>query len=238
MRLQTDDGERVFIVNGSPVLDGFGKPTGAIATFDDLTELEQKSRELERTLVLLEKSQYEIRLQNEQLGLENEQLEVEAAHDPLTGVANRRAFMEVIEAAFAVAQETDRNCCCIMADIDRFKKVNDTHGHSMGDEVIQRIAEALGSQVRASDCVCRYGGEEFCIVLPDLAVEVATQIAERIRKKVEATGFASIPVTLSLGVSSISFGATSTGELIEQADEALHASKEGGRNRVTRWDRR
>jgi diguanylate cyclase (GGDEF)-like protein/PAS domain S-box-containing protein len=231
MRLQTDEGERIFGVNGSPVLDGWGNPTGAIATFDDLTELEEKTRELERTLVLLEKSQYEIRLQNEQL-------QVEASHDPLTGIANRRAFMEAVELAFEVAQEADRNCCCIMVDIDHFKKVNDTYGHATGDDVIRRVAEALGTQVKPGDCVSRYGGEEFCIVLPDVNITAATQIAERIRKKIEAPRFASIPVTVSLGVSSIVFGATTANELIAQADEALYASKEGGRNLVTRWDRR
>ena len=163
---------------------------------------------------------------------------MEATSDPLTGVANRRAFMDAVEVAFSTARRTDRNCCCIMADIDHFKKVNDTHGHAMGDEVIQKVAQALGSQVRSSDCVSRYGGEEFCIVLPDVPIDVATQIAERIRKRIDCPDFASIPVTVSLGVSSIAFGATTTAELINQADEALYASKEGGRNRVTRWDER
>ncbi len=231
MRLETEDGERIFFVNGSPVLDGWGRSKGAIATFDDVTELQQKRQELEQTLSMLEKSQDEIRLQNEQL-------HVQATRDPLTGVANRRAFLEAFEAGYAAAQQSGRGYTCIMADIDFFKKVNDTHGHAMGDEVIKRVAEALGSEVRSTDSVCRYGGEEFCIVLPDAPVEAAVRVAERIRKKIDSPGFTRIPVTASFGVSSIAFGAATSADLINQADEALYASKEGGRNRVTRWDER
>ncbi len=231
MRLETEDGERIFFVNGSPVLDGFGRSKGAIATFDDVTELHQSRRELEKTLSMLEKSQDEIRLQNEQLY-------VQATRDPLTGVANRRAYMEAFEAGFAAAKEAGRGYACIMADIDFFKKVNDTHGHAMGDEVIKLVAKALGSEVRSTDSVCRYGGEEFCIVLPDAPVEAAVRVAERICKNIASPGFAPVPVTASFGVSSIAFGAASSDELINQADEALYASKDGGRNRVTRWDQR
>ncbi len=230
MRLEREDDEdRIFLVNGSPVLDGWGRSKGAIATFDDVTELQQKNRELEKTLSMLEKSQDEIRLHNEEL-------QVLARRDPLTGVANRRAFLEAFEAGFAAAKQAGRSFTCIMADIDHFKMVNDNHGHAMGDEVIQRIAEALGSEVRSTDAVCRYGGEEFCIVLPDVPVEAAARVAERLRKKIDSPGFARIPVTASFGVSSIAFGATSPPHLINQADEALYNSKERGRNRVTRWD--
>jgi diguanylate cyclase (GGDEF)-like protein/PAS domain S-box-containing protein len=231
MHLQAKDGERIFFVNSSPVLDGFGRSKGAIATFDDVTELQQKSRELERTLSILEKSQDEIRLQNEEL-------HVLATRDPLTGVCNRREYMDAFEAGFAVAKETGKGYACIMADIDFFKKVNDDHGHSMGDDVIKRVAKALGSEVRSSDAVCRYGGEEFCIVLPGAPIEAAVRVGERICKKIDTPGFAQIPVTVSFGVSSITFGAASSDELINQADEALYASKERGRNRVTRWDQR
>jgi diguanylate cyclase (GGDEF)-like protein len=218
-------------VNGSPVLDGWDRSKGAIATFDDVTELQQQRRKLEETLSILEKSEDEIRLQYEQL-------QVQARRDPLTGVANRGAYMEAFEAGFAAAQETGRGYALIMADIDFFKKVNDTHGHPMGDEVIKLVAKALGSEVRSSDSVCRYGGEEFLIVLPDAPTEAAVRVAERIRKKIDTPDFARIPVTASFGVSSIVFGAESSDELIEQADKALYASKEGGRNRVTRWDQR
>lgn len=231
MKLEDGNGEQVFFVNSAPVLDGWDRSKGAIATFDDVTELVQKRQELEEMLKILEQSQDEIRLQNEQL-------RVQATRDPLTGVANRREYMAAFEAGFAAAKETDQNYACIMADIDLFKKVNDTHGHPMGDEVIKCVAGALSSVVRSTDSVCRYGGEEFLIVLPGASVESGVQVAERIRTMIDSEGFAPIPVTASFGVASIVFGAADSDELINQADEALYASKQGGRNRVTRWDQR
>ena len=230
--LKTPSGvTRSFMVNAAPVLDGRGKPIGAIVTFDDVSDLERKTMELEQALVMLEKSQEEIRLHNEELQLL-------ARRDPLTDVANRRAFMEIHEILFEGAMRGGRPLSCIMVDIDHFKLVNDNHGHQMGDRVIIGVAEALKSAVRGSDAVCRYGGEEFCIALTDAPIDGAAVVAERIREKIEAPGFADVPVTASLGVTSIAFGAKTLLELINQADEALYASKEGGRNRVTRWDQR
>lgn len=230
LHLRTADGElRSFVIKGAPVLDGFGRAKGAIATFDDVTELERKHAELEEANGRLEKSQEEIRLQNEELT-------ILARSDPLTGVANRRAFLERFETYFTSAKQEGRRLCAVMVDIDHFKRVNDDHGHLMGDEVIRGVSEALSQEVRSTDAVCRYGGEEFCIVLPDATVEVAVNVAERIRRKIASPGFARVPVTASFGVSSMSFGASKALELINQADEALYASKEAGRNRVTRWD--
>jgi diguanylate cyclase (GGDEF)-like protein len=231
MRLETENGVQDFFVNGAPVLDGWDRSKGAIATFDDVTELLQNRRELEEALKVLEQSQEEIRLQNEQL-------RVQATRDPLTGVSNRRDYMGAFEAGFAAAKETEQDYSCIMADIDLFKNVNDTHGHPMGDEVIKRVAGALSSVVRSTDSVCRYGGEEFLIVLPNAPAESAVSVAERIRATIDTEGFAPIPVTASFGVASIVFGAANSDELINQADEALYSSKQGGRNRVTRWDQR
>ncbi len=220
---------RIFAVNVSPVLDGWGKPKGAIATFDDMTELEQKKAALEKAMAELEKSQTEIRLQNEEL-------ETLAKKDPLTGVANRRAFMGWFEAQFARARVEGGELSCVMLDIDHFKRVNDTHGHTAGDEVIRRLAELLSTAVRSSDAVCRYGGEEFCIALPGASSEVAARVAERLCENARAPGFARAHFTVSFGVASIQSGAESLAELLEQADRALYASKEAGRNRVTRWD--
>jgi diguanylate cyclase (GGDEF)-like protein len=194
-----------------------------------VTELERKSTALEEALTMLEKSQDEIRLRNEEL-------QVLARRDPLTGVANRRAFFEWLEREFAASQREGEGLCCLMADIDHFKRVNDTHGHSAGDEVIRRISEALTAEVGSPESVCRYGGEEFCLVLPGTAIEDAVALAERLRQRIESPGFARVPVTVSFGVSSSLFGATKPIEMVNQADEALYASKEAGRNRVTRWD--
>jgi diguanylate cyclase (GGDEF)-like protein len=223
------DDLRSFIVKGAPVLDGFGRAKGAIATFDDVTELEKRSAELQAALVELEKSRDEIRLQNDEL-------QVLAKTDPLTGCSNRRFFMETYETHFAVSLRGSPPFSCLMVDIDFFKRVNDEHGHGVGDEVIQRVAEAMKGAVRSSDAVCRYGGEEFCVALPVAEIEAGAMVGERIRAKVASPGFARVPVTVSVGVASVGFGATTLQELIGQADEALYASKHGGRNQVTRWD--
>jgi diguanylate cyclase (GGDEF)-like protein/PAS domain S-box-containing protein len=230
--LDTEErGSRIFVVNGSPILDGWGRAKGAIATFDDVTELELKRVELEEALAMLEESQEEIRVQNEEL-------KVLALTDPLTGVANRRSFLERFEAEFGASKRRQGVLACVMADIDHFKQVNDVHGHVIGDEVIRRVAEALDSTLRASDAVGRYGGEEFCIFLSGANAEAAAAVAERLRSKIDTPGFARAPVTVSFGVSSNELGAGNLTELIDQADEALYVSKRTGRNRVTRWDQR
>jgi diguanylate cyclase (GGDEF)-like protein len=229
--LSVDEELREFVVNGCPVLDGWGRAKGAIATFDDITELLSKSEQLAATLAELEKSRDEIRLQNEEL-------QVLATNDPLTGVANRRCFIERFELEFAAARREERPFCCLMLDIDHFKRVNDAHGHAMGDEVIRRIAEGLKSEIPDAESICRYGGEEFCVSLTDLTIEEAVATAERIRRRVEVPGFARVSVTVSLGVSSIEWGAARAADLLNQADEALYTSKRAGRNRVTRWDER
>jgi diguanylate cyclase (GGDEF)-like protein len=225
----TEEGEKLYRVKSSPVLGGWDRPKGAIVTFSDVTELERHRVDLEQAVAELEKSREEIRLQNEELT----QL---AKCDPLTGVANRRSFMEWVDREFRNAQLEGTSLCCVMLDIDHFKKVNDEHGHAMGDEVIQRVAGLLRAQVRTHDVVCRYGGEEFCVVLLGIDLETTATIADRLREKIAAPGFTRVPLSASFGVSSIRCGASTPAELIDQADRALYVSKNGGRNRLTRFD--
>jgi diguanylate cyclase (GGDEF)-like protein/PAS domain S-box-containing protein len=223
-----DGGTRSIMVNVAPVLDGWDRAKGAIATFDDVTELEERGARLERAMKQLQESQEEIRLQNEEL-------QVLARRDPLTGVANRRAFVEDFEERFGVAKREGQSLACIMVDIDHFKNVNDSHGHAMGDSVIRAVAETLQVSVVSIDHVCRYGGEEFCVMLTGADVGDACEFAEATRRRIESPAFTRVPVTASFGVSTIGSGARSPAELINQADEALYASKERGRNRVTCW---
>jgi diguanylate cyclase (GGDEF)-like protein/PAS domain S-box-containing protein len=221
---------RCFTVNSAPVFDGSGRAKGAIVTFDDVTELEEKSAELEQAVHELEKSQDEIRLQNEELQLL-------ARTDPLTGVANRRYFFSSFEEAFEVACSERRVFSCLMADIDHFKRINDEYGHATGDEVIRLVTGSMKSVIRSSDAICRYGGEEFCIALLDTSIDGAATAAERIRQRIDSPGFARMPVTVSFGVTVNTFGAKNLAELISQADEALFVAKRSGRNRVIRWDK-
>ena len=229
LRLEPEECSRSFMVKAAPVLDGKGRAKGAIATIDDVTELERKSGELEKALGALEKSQDEIRLQNEEL-------QILARCDPLTGVSNRRVFLDNFDAVYVQMREDRRNVCCLMADLDHFKAINDRNGHLEGDDVLRRVAEVLKTEVRSTDAICRYGGEEFCIALSDVGLEQATAIAERMRCRVAAPAFARVAVTVSIGISSSELGAASWDELVKQADDALYASKAGGRNQVTRWD--
>ena len=197
-----EDEAIVFRVSGSPVLDGGARSKGAIATFKDVTELERQRKELEEAHCALEKSQDEIRLQYQEL-------EVVSQTDVLTGIANRRTFMDWYEDRFEKSQQLGDPLCCLMVDIDHFKKVNDEHGHAAGDEVISRVADALKDHTRATDIAGRYGGEEFCVALVGVRAEVAVTVAERIRESIAAPGFTSIPISVSIGVSSTEFGAHS-----------------------------
>ncbi len=219
----------VLTVNGAPVLDGWGRSSGAIVTFDDVTELEENRAELQLALSELEKSRDETRLQNEEL----QQL---ARSDPLTGAANRRSFMEDVGPIFQRTLEDAGHLSFLMVDIDHFKLVNDNHGHLTGDEVIRRVAHGLINQLGGNGIVCRYGGEEFCVALPGATPEEAEALGEQVRRQIGSPGFASVPVTASLGAASIRDGADSITDLIDQADRALYHSKETGRNRLTRFD--
>jgi diguanylate cyclase (GGDEF)-like protein len=165
----------------------------------------------------------------------NKELNYLAARDPLTNCYNRRILFDFMNRDFSSAKLLGEYCI-IMVDIDYFKAVNDNYGHSTGDKVLSAVADILQGSVRQSDIVARFGGEEFCIVLPGASQEKAMRIAENIRIKVETTKFDGITVTCSFGVTSIKFNAKSPSEIIEQADLALFKSKSLGRNQVILWE--
>jgi len=223
------DGTRTFMVNGAPILDDGGAVRGALATFDDVTELEAQNDKLKDMLRVLEKSREEVRSQNQKL-------QVLATQDPLTQCLNRRSFFERFEMEFNRSQRYGHALSCIMADIDNFKSVNDTHGHQMGDQVLQKVAERLRSTLRESDVICRYGGEEFCVLLPHIGADDGLSTSERVRSAIASQDIYGLKVTISLGISSMEFGATDPQELLGQADNSLYAAKNSGRNKSIRWD--
>jgi diguanylate cyclase (GGDEF)-like protein/PAS domain S-box-containing protein len=229
------NGIRHFTVHVAPILDDKGKSRGALTTFNDITELENKNTELIEIIELLQKSNYKVELQNKEL-------EVLATTDSLTGCLNRRAFFAEAKQYLPTDSEDGIKLACIMVDIDYFKSVNDKYGHSAGDQVIKYFADVLKSSVREKDTVCRYGGEEFCILLPDADMHNASDIAENVRRKIVAQGAQAITeapgirVSASFGVSQSSPGEQSLEELFVKADRALYKAKEGGRNRVVSWD--
>lgn len=165
-----------------------------------------------------------------------------ATMDALTGLNNRRQFEIRLNQEFATAKRKNKKLCCMMTDIDFFKKINDTYGHIAGDIVLKKVASIIESQLREYDTASRYGGEEFCILLPYTTIEEAKFVAERLRKKVESEKIdisqvyseqKEVNVTISVGVSEYNeHTILSPKDLYKKADEALYQAKEQGRNQV------
>jgi diguanylate cyclase (GGDEF)-like protein len=167
-----------------------------------------------------------------------ERFEVLATTDSLTGLHNRRHFDSAGAAELSRARRHNRALSVMMIDADHFKRVNDTHGHAVGDEVLRALAEAARSSVRKSDVVGRLGGEEFAIALPETDGTMALQIADKIRRRIgdtpTATSAGALRVTVSIGVATLDAGMGSFADLLKVADAALYAAKQAGRNRVVR----
>lgn len=164
--------------------------------------------------------------------------ERQANSDPLTGLANRRAFERSLATECEAAASRQGEYSIVMLDVDHFKSLNDTFGHAVGDQVLKGLAEILQSSVRSHDTVGRVGGEEFGIVLASASRQVAMEISERIRAKVESATLCERTVTISVGVSTIKGHDVPSAEAVLRADEALYHSKRTGRNRVTHSDDR
>lgn len=230
LTLRDKDGQRqVLKVSAKPVNNADGTLRGCVASFDDVTEIVRNREELRKMLDTLSESRDEIHRQN----LELERL---ATRDSLTHCLNRRAFFTELENNWSASTRHHYPLSCIMIDLDHFKSINDTRGHQTGDMVLEKTAELLRSMRRRSDLVCRYGGEEFCILLPLTDLNDAYWVGERYREAIAATDFNGLQVTASIGVTARASGAGSPQELIDQADKCLYVAKRGGRNTVVRYD--
>ncbi len=168
--------------------------------------------------------------------LQNETWNYLANIDPLTGIGNRKAMIRELDRERDRFLRSGRPCCVAIADIDHFKRVNDTHGHVVGDKVLVTISECLSKQLRLYDSVHRYGGEEFLFCLPDTDIRTAAGVADRLRRSVVTTSIpfqdtGVVSVTISFGVAQMDPHLTLE-ETIERADSALYRAKQGGRNRV------
>ncbi|MDF2366900.1 PleD family two-component system response regulator [Sneathiella sp.] len=160
-----------------------------------------------------------------------------AVTDSLTGLYNRRYMSSHLDAMLQRAKIDYKPVCVMIMDIDFFKRVNDTHGHDVGDEVIREFSERIGASVRGIDLACRYGGEEFVVVMPDTDLSVASTVSERLRRQISEKPFSANKGTLELSLT-CSIGVTVSKEeensdgLLKRADEALYKAKGDGRNRV------
>lgn len=222
--------DRTFSVSAVPILDEHGTTRGVMISFEDVTELERNKAELVGMLEQLRESRDEIQQQNQQL----ERL---ATTDPLTGCLNRRAFFKRFEAQWKLADKHNRPLSCILVDIDHFKQINDNHGHRTGDEVLRAIGQLLSTSVSEMQAACRFGGEEFCVLLPDADITEAARGAEQLRVKIERMHFENISITASFGVSCTSEKARAPQLMLDQADVSLYAAKRNGRNQVVCFDR-
>jgi diguanylate cyclase (GGDEF)-like protein len=165
-----------------------------------------------------------------------DQLQEQAIRDPLTGLFNRRFLESTVVQELARCARDGVSMALVMIDVDHFKKVNDTFGHPAGDQVLKALATRLQAEVRASDCACRYGGEEFILLLPGMDVETAWTRADRWRQAfAEDTvtfGELRLQATISIGIAAFPAHGDSLAELTRCADQALYDAKHTGRNRV------
>ncbi len=172
---------------------------------------------------------------------ELDQLSLQVRTDALTGVANYRSFMETLELELERSGRNGRPISLLMIDIDHFKKVNDIHGHEIGNQALVHVARLISGQVRKLDIVCRYGGEEFAVILPETDLHAAIPVAERIRLTLAETplqhGELQLKLTASLGLATYQpYSLSSAAELISQADHYLYEAKQSGRNRLCHTD--
>ncbi|HET7705982.1 MAG TPA: diguanylate cyclase [Thermoanaerobaculia bacterium] len=173
----------------------------------------------------------------------NRRLELLSITDGLTKLHNHRYFQDELARAFEESERYDRPLSLAMIDIDFFKKVNDTYGHAVGDEILKGVANLYRESVRATDLVARYGGEEFAVMMPETNLEDALTFAEKIRSLVESTPMETqagpLNITVSLGVASVPHSKIHTPkEVIVAADKALYRAKRNGRNQVQAEKRR
>ena len=220
---------RKFVVNATPIRGGNATVRGALVSFDDVTAIENKNAELGKMIHTLRNSRDEVERQNEQLNFL-------ASFDPLTKCLNRRAFFGQFEAHWEKAE--DGRLAIMMLDVDHFKAVNDNHGHSVGDDVLRVMGELMHNLIGDRGLVCRYGGEEFVVLVPEVSIEDAMDLAEELRASIEANDETNVRFTASIGVSSRNFGSMDAQHMLDQADESLYTAKRHGRNMVVRFDQR
>ncbi len=171
-----------------------------------------------------------VAIENAELHQEREQ---QAVIDGLTGVANRRSFNEMLAREFERARRYDHPLSLVLIDLDHLKKINDTHGHQAGDEAIKSIGLVLRQSSRSVDLPARYGGEEFCVLLPNTELDMAEQLAERLRRLINDVNIPDVGnISASIGVATYPHHADDPDILLKRADEALYVAKQSGRNQV------
>ena len=227
IRLNRNSMTYTYTANSAPIFGSKGNCRGVMVSFDDVTALENKKADLARMVDVLKTSR-------DQVTRQNKELKFLASRDPLTKCFNRRSFWEVFDKAWQNSEPSSLSL--LMIDIDHFKSINDTHGHSVGDDVLRDLGSLLIELFGEENIVCRFGGEEFAILLMDSTIEQAFEIADRLRNRLATNKIGGLKVTASIGVSNGEFGAMDPQHLLDQADQSLYVAKRNGRDRAVRFD--
>lgn len=223
-------GREIWVAASVTLLEGeHGKYVGGVTINHDVTERKQAEDDLRRAKSAIEEI-------NKVLQRAFEREQIASRTDSLTGVFNRRYFFELLEYEFSASARYQRPLSIVMFDIDHFKETNDTHGHQVGDEVLKLVAKNTRSQLRDSDVLARYGGDEFVSLLPNSLSDDAASVFERVHKAVNSADLfvdtKKIPISISVGIASYQPGMKTTSQLIQQADQALYSAKNSGRGRI------
>lgn len=233
----TAEADRIGREAGAGTLPRVGGASEVVQLSRALRSLLRRIGMAEQRLSVAERDAEQQAVATRELSLDIERLRRLSETDPLTGLLNRRAFLAAAERQVAYARRYDRALAVVVADIDHFKQVNDSHGHATGDAVIRAVAERLQTAARDTDLVARFGGEEFVVLLMESDVAAAVSYAERTRGLISAVPVATesgaqVRVTISLGCTILNTADRDVQDAIDRADDALYGAKAAGRNRV------
>ena len=227
------DPSRYLDLSVTPLYDRDHSLNGRLMVFRDITKLKQVEKRLRYVNDRQQSQLIEI-------GLLQSKLREQAIRDPLTNLFNRRYLEETLDHEIARAAREGYSIGIMMLDLDHFKKVNDTYGHEAGDRVLQAIAATLSKEVRRGDFACRYGGEEFVVVLPNIDHVVAYERAEKLRNTLNSLyipyGIYSLTTTISMGIACYPTHGQTREAILRAADKAMYAAKQAGRDHILSYD--
>jgi diguanylate cyclase (GGDEF)-like protein/PAS domain S-box-containing protein len=227
------DPSRYLDLSVTPLYDKSQLLNGRLMVFRDITERKQVEKRLRYVNDRLQTQLIEI-------GVLQKNLREQTIRDPLTNLFNRRYLEETLERELARAAREDYSVCVIMIDLDHFKRVNDTYGHAAGDEVLKALAITLSEHCRRGDFACRFGGEEFVVVMPNIDMDTAYQRAENIRQSLNSLhvpyGHYNLTITISMGIACYPINGETREAILRAADQAMYGAKEAGRDHILSYD--
>lgn len=227
------DPSRYLDLRVTPLHDRNQSLNGRLMVFRDITERKQVEKRLRYVNDRQQSQLIEI-------GLLQSKLREQAIRDPLTNLFNRRYLEETLDHEIARAAREGYSICMMMIDLDHFKRVNDTYGHEAGDNVLKAIAATLSAETRRGDFACRYGGEEFVVVMPNIHKDMAYERAESLRNTLNSLyipyGIYSLTITISMGIACYPSNGLTREAILRAADKAMYAAKEAGRDHILSYD--